>query len=471
MLKRYQDARGNALRIADACVMVGAWLAAYGLRFMFPFKIPLPVAITQGDPAFLTYAALSPLVAILWMTVLTWTGAYRAGRRLGDAREGRVVMRGHLVALLLFIALTYFFKYDRYSRLVMAYFAALGGVGLLVLRGALRSGLRDMLTRRVPIRTALAVGEGAGVENLIERLNRLPTLGLRVQGVLTSQGSPLREVAGTPVVGHYSDIADVIAKTAPDEVLIALPHEQSDHINHLLEILKDATVDVRLLPDVHRYVTLGCGIELFDGLPVVRINDSPVIGWAGIGKRLTDEILSAVACALLSPILLLIAVAIKLTSSGPILYIQERMGLDGHSFSMFKFRTMRCNAEAVTGAIWTKPNDNRCTAIGSFLRRTSLDELPQLWNVLRGEMSLVGPRPERPCFVAQFRDEIPHYMLRHKVRAGMTGWAQVNGWRGNTSLARRIECDLHYIRNWSYGLDLMILFMTVWKGFIHRNAY
>jgi exopolysaccharide biosynthesis polyprenyl glycosylphosphotransferase len=167
----------------------------------------------------------------------------------------------------------------------------------------------------------------------------------------------------------------------------------------------------------------------------------------------------------------LIAIAVKLTSPGPVLYAQERMGLDGRTFKMFKFRSMRIDAEAKSGAVWAQAGDDRRTVMGAFLRSTSIDELPQFWNVFRGDMSLVGPRPERPVFVSQFRGEIPHYMLRHKVKAGITGWAQVNGWRGNTSLDRRIECDLFYIRNWSYALDWKILFLTLWKGFINKNAY
>jgi exopolysaccharide biosynthesis polyprenyl glycosylphosphotransferase len=178
-----------------------------------------------------------------------------------------------------------------------------------------------------------------------------------------------------------------------------------------------------------------------------------------------------VAIVVLSPLLLLIALLVKLTSPGPVLYVQERMGLDGRSFHMLKFRSMRVDAEQQSGAVWARKGDNRRTPIGTFLRQMSLDELPQLWNVLWGDMSLVGPRPERPVFVHKFRTEIPHYMLRHKVRAGITGWAQVNGWRGNTSLDRRIECDLFYIRHWSYALDLKILTMTLWKGFIDKNAY
>jgi Undecaprenyl-phosphate glucose phosphotransferase len=219
------------------------------------------------------------------------------------------------------------------------------------------------------------------------------------------------------------------------------------------------------------YVALGCDIENFDGLPVVHLNHSPLVGSAVWIKRALDVVLASLALILFAPLMLVIAILIKLTSKGPILYAQERMGLDGRTFQMLKFRSMRVDAEEVGGARWATAGDERRTPIGAILRKTSLDELPQLWNVLRGDMSLVGPRPERPVFVNQFRSRIPHYMLRHKVKSGITGWAQVNGWRGDTSLVRRIECDLFYIRNWSLALDLKILTMTLWKGFIHRNAY
>jgi len=206
-------------------------------------------------------------------------------------------------------------------------------------------------------------------------------------------------------------------------------------------------------------------------MPIVKLNDSPLDGIGALLKRVTDFILGLLGTLLISPLLIAIAILVKLTSKGPIFYSQERCGLDGRSFKMWKFRSMRVDAEDSTGAVWARKDDDRRTPIGAFLRATSIDELPQLWNVVRGEMSLVGPRPERPVFVDKFRGEVPHYMLRHKVKAGITGWAQVNGWRGDTSLERRIECDLYYIRNWSYSLDLKILWMTVWKGFVNKNAY
>jgi exopolysaccharide biosynthesis polyprenyl glycosylphosphotransferase len=230
-------------------------------------------------------------------------------------------------------------------------------------------------------------------------------------------------------------------------------------------------VDIEVVPDLTEYIKVGCTVEDFDGIPVLHMNGSPLKGFWAFAKRFTDAALSGIGILILSPVLAGLALAVKLTSKGPIFYGQERMGLDGRHFRMWKFRSMRVDAESKTGAVWAVANDDRRTPIGAFLRSTSLDELPQLWNVFIGQLSLVGPRPERPVFVHKFKSEIPHYMLRHRVKAGITGWAQVNGWRGNTSLQGRIDCDLYYIRHWSYLLDIKILIMTVWRGFIHKNAY
>jgi exopolysaccharide biosynthesis polyprenyl glycosylphosphotransferase len=212
-------------------------------------------------------------------------------------------------------------------------------------------------------------------------------------------------------------------------------------------------------------------VEEFEGLPVVTLSGSPMYGWNQVVKRAFDLLVSLPLLAACLPLFGLIAALIKTTSRGPVFYVQERMGYDGRILRMVKFRTMRIDAERHTGEVWAQENDPRRTSVGALLRRTSLDELPQLWNVLKGEMSLVGPRPERPVFVEEFRQRLPRYMLRHRVKAGMTGWAQVQGWRGNTSLERRLEHDLYYIQHWSLGLDLKILWLTLWRGFIHKNAY
>ncbi len=466
MLKRYHHIVGGIFRIVDALVIGAVWLGSYGIRFYVPL-----IRVKKGFPSFSKYAALSPLVIILWMTVFSALRVYQSRRMLRRTHEVQLILKAHGIALLFFIALTYLFSEYKYSRIVMLYFGILGAFFLSFFRLSLRNGLRALRRRGFNLRHILLVGEGGAIETLIQRIDRFPELGLRIIGIITHENSNIQSIQEKKVIGHFDQINNLIHKHKPDQVLLALPRHQYADLDRILGMIKDETIDIQLIPDIHEYITLGCEIEDFDGLPIVNINDSPMNGWGAIAKRFTDIILSSIALIILSPLLSLIALAVKISSPGPILYEQERMGLDGITFKMLKFRSMRTDAEVSSGAVWTIENDHRRTKLGTFLRSTSLDELPQLWNVVKGDMSLVGPRPERPVFVKKFRTDIPHYMLRHKVKAGMTGWAQINGWRGNTSLDKRIECDLFYIRNWSYFLDLKIIFLTVWKGFINKNAY
>lgn len=463
MIKRYQRFMGVALRVSDALVVVLAWVAAYWARFYLP-----PFEITKGLPPFTWYASAVPFVAVLWAGVFTLMGIYEQGRMRRRTAEVFLLWKAHLVASLVLVAMAH--AYDLYSRIAVAYFIVLAALFLACFRVSLRSALQYARQRGHNLRHVLIVGEGRGPLAVAERLARYPELGVRVRGLVTKTGEPLSPHDLTEVLGNYSDLPRLVAAGGIDEVLFAMPSDQQSELKQLLGDIQDETIDIRILPDVQDYVTLGCDVEDFDGLPIVRLNDSPMAGGRAMLKRTMDVALSAVGLVLIAPVLLIIAIAVKVTSAGPIFYSQERTGLDRRSFRMWKFRTMRVDAEA-TGSGWTRPNDDRRTPIGAFLRATSLDELPQLANVLMGEMSLVGPRPERPVYVNQFRREIAHYNLRHKVKAGITGWAQVNGWRGDTSLERRIECDLYYIQNWSLALDLKILTMTLYKGFINKNAY
>ena len=275
---------------------------------------------------------------------------------------------------------------------------------------------------------------------------------------------------GVPIVGGTADAARIVEEKRVDAVFLALP--LGAH-RAMLAVLKDVArtvADVRVVPDLLQHITFRAGVEDLDGLPVVHLTQVPLTGWMSLVKRTLDLAIAGTALLLLSPLFGVIAVAIRL-SGGPVLYRQQRMGLDGRPFEIVKFRSMRPDAEDESGPTWAGSDDPRRTRVGRFLRRWSLDELPQLVNVVKGEMSLVGPRPERPEFVREFKEKFPQYMLRHRVRAGMTGWAQVNGWRGNTSLSKRIEYDLYYIENWSLALDIKILWMTLRYGLRHRNAY
>lgn len=452
MLKRYQQILGGMLRVLDAATIGGVWLLAYGLRFYTPF-----VEVTRGFPSFSQYASLAPLLMIFWVAVFSGFGLYRSDKILRRTTEVIKILRAHLAALVLFTALTYFISEYRYSRLVIVYFAILSGVTLITLRMGIRNFLRLVRLKGRGVLKAVAIGSGPALDALLFRTKKFPELGVRVDKIL-----PVAEIAS---------LHQVLSQIRPQQVIIALPVEESHRLPSILGELKDETADLLIVPDFTTFIRLGCEVEDFDGIPLLNVNDSPLDGWGATLKRVTDIILSGAAILILFPLFLAIAALIRITSPGSIFYKQERMGIDGRVFSMLKFRSMRADAEKESGAVWARANDHRRTWFGSFLRATSLDELPQLWNVLKGDMSLVGPRPERPIFVDKFRHEIPNYMLRHKVRAGMTGWAQVNGWRGNTSLENRIQCDLYYIKNWSYLLDLKILVLTIWKGFVNKNAY
>jgi Undecaprenyl-phosphate glucose phosphotransferase len=272
------------------------------------------------------------------------------------------------------------------------------------------------------------------------------------------------------VIGTYSDIPALIEQGGIDQLIVALPLKDHDKLESVIASIGDAMIDVRIVPDFHQFIQLGSQVEDFDGVPVVSLASTPLSGINRVTKRIFDVVVGLILCLISIPIIAVCAALIKFSSRGPVFFTQERVGLDGRRFKIFKLRTMSLDAEK-DGAKFAVKGDPRVTLIGRVLRRLSIDELPQLINVILGQMSLVGPRPERPVFIEEFRRHFPRYMLRHKVQAGMTGWAQVNGWRGNTSIERRIEHDLFYIENWSLLLDVKILARTVVSTILDRNAY
>jgi Undecaprenyl-phosphate glucose phosphotransferase len=274
---------------------------------------------------------------------------------------------------------------------------------------------------------------------------------------------------GIPLLGTLAEVGEIAQRERIDHLYVALPLEEHTKLLDLVELTSRECVDVKVVPDLLQFITLRARLEDLDGLPIINVNDVPLQGFNSWLKRAIDVALSAAAVLVLALPLAVIATLVKLTSRGAVFYAQERMGLDGKAFTVYKFRSMHHDAESETGPVWAREDDPRVTPIGRWLRKLDLDELPQLWNVLRGDMSIVGPRPERPFFVEQFKHRIPQYMLRHKVKSGITGWAQVNGWRGNTSLEKRIEYDLYYIENWSVTLDLKIMWLTVFRGLLQRS--
>jgi exopolysaccharide biosynthesis polyprenyl glycosylphosphotransferase len=397
------------------------------------------------------------MIVLLWAGGFQFFGVYHYQRVIRRSTEIYTLIRAHVAVLILFTALTFFITEYRFSRGVILIFGGLVLWGGWAYRVASRKLLRELNRKGIYSIKLVAVGEGRELDFVLQQLGRYPEIGIEI----------------TRVVGpdDYVRAIELIRSIRPATVLIALPQARSALQEALVTEFRDESIDLQVIPDYSRFIALGAAVESFGGVPLIVLNDSPLYGYRAWLKRLMDFTLSAVGLLILSPFLGLIALAVRLSSRGPVLYRQERMGLDGRTFGMLKFRSMKVDAEDRTGAVWAVKNDNRRTVIGTFLRSTSLDELPQLWNVLTGDMSLVGPRPERPVFVDKFRNEIPNYMLRHRVKTGITGWAQVNGWRGDTSLEKRIECDIYYIRNWSLWLDIKILFLTVFKGFVNPNAY
>lgn len=408
-------------------------------------------------PVYAYYLSLLPLIFVLWLTCFQMFGVYRYDRVIKRSTEIYTLLRAHSATLVLFTSFTYFITQYRFSRGMILIFGVLVFLGAWIFRVVSRKILRELNRKGIQSAKLVAVGEGKELEFLLSQLNRYPELGVEIAKVIGP--------------GEYSSALSKILELKPRTVLMALPYSENQTLLKLVQALKDETLDIQIVPDYSNYMGLGATVENFGGIPLIVLNESPLLGYHAWLKRGTDILLSGFGLLIISPILILVAALIKITSRGPILYRQERMGLDGKNFHMLKFRSMRVDAEAKTGAVWAVQNDDRRTPIGALLRSTSIDELPQLWNVFVGDMSLVGPRPERPVFVDKFRYEIPNYMVRHRVKTGITGWAQVNGWRGDTSLEKRIECDIYYIRNWSLWFDFKILFLTIFKGFVNPNAY
>jgi len=467
MLKQKRQLFELGFMITDLLVVSVAWVIAYWVRFAAGW-----VEVEKGIPAFNHYLSMLIFIWLIWAFVMRRMGLYRPMRGVRRSKELWMLINANLLALLLFVAVTYFFreKDTPFSRGVFVYFGGLAIIFTALQRSVVRFILREVRRRGYNLRYLIIVGSGKLAGEIAARVRMHRELGIQLLGCLSRDGEDQRGSRGMSVVGAYDDLARLLRTTDIDQVVVALPLEDNHLLPDVMGQIGDSLVDVKIVPDLFQFVSVGGAIEEFEGLPVISLQSSPIDGLNRFAKRAVDLVMASVLIVLLMPVMLTIALLVKLTSRGPIFYRQERVSVDGTCFTIVKFRTMYSDSEK-GGPRWATESDNRVTPLGRFLRSWSLDELPQLFNVLRGEMSIVGPRPERPVFIEDFRSRVPRYMLRHKVPAGMTGWAQVNGWRGNTSIDKRIEYDLYYIENWSLVLDLKILFMTLFRGFRNRNAY
>jgi len=492
MLKKNAQIFEVLLTATDLVLVSVAWGAAYWVRFVSDI-----IPVDKGVPPFLDYARVLLFIWVIWASIFRRFGLYRPMRGASRYKEAWLLVKANTLAVLLFLAATYLFREKSvpFSRLVFFIFFLFSTSLTLLSRGTVRYCLRKMRKEGLNLRYALVVGAGELAQKVAQRMTAHPEFGIELIGCLSSTKPALSSIGRSPIrigqtlakaapdysssyalrpelqiIGAYQDLPEILNRGGVDQVIIALPLSDHDLLEQVVSSIGDRIVDVKLVPDYHKFIKLGALVEELDGLPVMSLASTPLVGINRLLKRVFDLVAGTLFFVLALPVLLLAALLVTFTSKGPVFYSQERVGLDGQTFRIFKFRTMQVDAE-LQGARFAVESDPRVTTIGGLLRRYSIDELPQLINVLRGQMSLVGPRPERPVFINEFRKQIPDYMLRHKVQAGMTGWAQVSGWRGNTSIERRIEHDLFYIENWSLLFDVKIIAMTLTAIWSDENAY
>ena len=371
-----------------------------------------------------------------------------------------------------FLVLSYTEEAKNFSRSMFAYFYIFNIVLEEVERLVVRGFLRSIRRRGYNQKHILLVGYSKAAEQYIDRIKQNPQWGYNIRGILDDNIARGTVYKGVKVIGSIENLTFILPENKLDEIAITLGLEEYYKLEKIVSQCEKSGVHTKFIPDYGNIIPTRPYTEDLLGLPVINIRYVPLSNtFNAMVKRLMDIVGSIICIVIFSPVMLLSAILVKITSSGPLIFKQERVGLHNEKFMMYKFRTMYVQTEEEEKKGWTQKNDPRVTKVGGFLRKTSLDEFPQLFNVLKGDMSLVGPRPERPQYVEKFREEIPRYMIKHQVRPGMTGWAQVNGYRGDTSIRKRIEHDLYYIENWTLGLDIKILFLTVFKGFINKNAY
>jgi Undecaprenyl-phosphate glucose phosphotransferase len=476
MVRRYNRALVACYVVTDSMLAMWAFVLAYGIRFESGL-IPVP----RGYPPIEQYLNVLPFIAVLTPLAFQFQGVYRLRRGRSRVDDFFAVLIGSILAVVLGVISTlyvqaYFASEEakargayEVSQLVWALFLALNVLFTYVSREAVRELLERRWRAGLGLKRVLIAGAGDLGRMVADRILQHRELGYQVVGFIDDRaGGDHIGYRGLPLLGTLRDVGDIAKRERIDHLYVALPLHEHAKLLDLMDMTSREFIEVKVVPDLLQFIALRARLEDLDGLPIISVNDIPLQGFNSWIKRALDVTLSGAAMVAFAVPFGLIAALVKLTSAGPVFYRQERMGLDGKAFTVYKFRSMYLDAEDTSGPVWAHDNDPRATPIGRWLRRLDLDELPQFLNVLVGDMSIVGPRPERPFFVDQFKHRIPQYMLRHKVKAGITGWAQINGWRGNTSLEKRIEYDLYYIQNWSVALDLKIMWLTLLRGLFQR---
>ena len=469
MIKDNQKYFNGLHVLLDALAIAGSYILAWYLKFEGPF-------VTEGAGALAMSFYMSALYFLVpgYLILYYWFKLYTPKRSQTLEKEIIDIVKVNSVGVAFFLMAITAFKIGNgnFSRVMLFLFYVINIIITLVFRFVLRTSLRYFRKKGYNLKHILLIGYSRAAEEYINRINANPQWGYVVRGILDNHVPAGTRYKGVKVIGTIENLEVVLPLSHLDEIAVTLSLSDYDILEQIVSLCEKSGVHTKFIPDYNSLIPNKPYTEDLNGLPVINIRYVPLTNTINkIAKRTVDIIGSACGLILLSPLLLVLAILVKTSSKGPIIFRQERVGLHNKKFYMYKFRSMEVQTEEDEKKGWTVKNDPRVTKVGSFMRKTSLDELPQLWNILIGDMSIVGPRPERPQFVEKFKEEIPRYMIKHQVRPGLTGWAQVNGYRGDTSIRRRIECDLFYIENWSMFFDIKIMFLTLFKGFKNENAY
>ena len=471
MIKDNQKSINRFQVVLDGLVMVTAYAAAWFIRIGGGFFAGKREAL---PPVF--YLTALVIAVPVYLTLYGIFHLYVPKRVQSRRAEFANICKANILGLLLFTLVLYLNGRDIYlqhfSRTMVLLFCGINVVLETAERNVIRSMLHSMRSKGYNQKHLLLVGYSRAAEKFIDRVQHNLEWGYQIRGILDDTHPCGYEYKGMKVIGRIEDLSMILEQNTLDEIAITLGLAEYSRLEAIVAECEKSGVHTKFVPDYNNMIPTKPYTEDLEGLPVINIRHVPLNDLLNAAvKRAVDIVGALVGIILFSPVMLLTAILIKLTSPGPLIYCQERVGLHNHPFKMFKFRSMEVQPAAEERKQWTTPHDPRVTPIGKFIRKTSIDETPQFFNVLIGDMSLVGPRPERPFFVERFKEEIPRYMIKHQVRPGITGWAQVNGYRGDTSITKRIEHDLYYIENWTLGFDFRIMFLTVFKGFINKNAY
>ena len=455
--------------LIDACIIAVSYMLAWWVQFQL-------LNNTSGL-VFRHYMSILPLLVPLYVVIYALFGLYTTKSVRRKRVEVEKIVQANTIGLVLFMTALFFFRgnlefTNHFSRMLLAWFYLINITLECLFRNFIRLALQHIREKGFNQKHMILVGYSRAAEEYIDRIKANPEWGYDIMGILDDNVQPGMKYRGLEVIGRTEEIAGVLEAAKPDEIAITLGLSEYSKLEHIVAVCEKSGVHTKFIPDYNNIIPTRPYTEDLMGLPVINIRHVPLTNtFNAFMKRCVGLGGSVFAIILFSPVMLITAIAIKLTSPGPLIYTQERVGLHNKTFRMYKFRSMDVQSPKKERGAWTVPGDPRVTKVGKIIRKTSIDELPQLFNILKGDMSLVGPRPERPFFVEKFREEIPRYMIKHQVRPGMTGWAQINGYRGNTSIRKRIEYDLYYIENWTLGFDIKILFLTIFKGFINKNAY